>query len=120
MKVVINICFGGFSVSEAVFEKLIEYGMTVGGEKEAGDFEIRSWDKGITSMGKYYFSGIRTYDSEFRANPLLIKAIEDVGIEKAGGSFSKLSIVEVPDDVVFEINEYDGNEHIAEVHRTWR
>jgi hypothetical protein len=28
--------------------------------------------------------------------------------------------VDIPDDVKWEIEEYDGNEWVAEVHRTWR
>jgi hypothetical protein len=35
------------------------------------------------------------------------------------GQFSELKIVEVPDDVNWYIEEYDGMEHVAERHRTW-
>jgi hypothetical protein len=28
-------------------------------------------------------------------------------------------VVEIPDGTDYEISEYDGNEHIAEKHRTW-
>jgi hypothetical protein len=30
-----------------------------------------------------------------------------------------LKIVEVPADVEWVIDVYDGNEHVAEAHRTW-
>ena len=53
-----------------------------------------------------------------RTNPLLIQIIEELG-EAANGRFAKLHIVEIPDGIEYEIEEYDGNEHIAEVHRTW-
>jgi len=33
--------------------------------------------------------------------------------------FADLKIVEIPDGTNYEIDEYDGNEHVAEVHRTW-
>ena len=33
--------------------------------------------------------------------------------------YAELKIVEVPDDVVWEIDEYDGLESISEVHRRW-
>jgi hypothetical protein len=49
----------------------------------------------------------------------LIKVVEKLG-KKASGSCAHLEIVEIPEDVQWEINEYDGNEHVAEVHRTWR
>lgn len=55
---------------------------------------------------------------ENREDPLLIQAIEELG-EEANGRCAKLKIVEIPDDVEYEIEEYDGNEHIAEVHQTW-
>jgi hypothetical protein len=28
-------------------------------------------------------------------------------------------VVEIPDDVNWQVEEYDGMEHIAEKHRTW-
>lgn len=53
-----------------------------------------------------------------RDNPFLIQAIEELG-DKANGPHAKIKIVEIPDDVEYEIDEYDGIEHIAEVHRRW-
>ena len=35
------------------------------------------------------------------------------------GFAANLKIVEVPDDVNWEVVQYDGLEHIAEKHRTW-
>ena len=32
---------------------------------------------------------------------------------------STLKIIEIPDDVDWIIEEYDGNEWVAEKHRTW-
>jgi hypothetical protein len=37
----------------------------------------------------------------------------------ANGSFSRLKIVEIPDGVEWTIQEFDGNEWVAEKHRTW-
>lgn len=54
-----------------------------------------------------------------RADPLLVKVVEELG-EQANTRFSKLRIVELPDGVDWEINEYDGNETIDEKHRSWR
>jgi hypothetical protein len=45
-------------------------------------------------------------------------AVEELG-DKASGQFAELVVVEIPDGVDYEIDEYDGNEHIAEKHRTW-
>jgi hypothetical protein len=55
-----------------------------------------------------------------RCSEDLIRLIETKGSEWASGSHAKLNIVEVPDDANWEISEYDGIEHLAEVHRTWR
>ena len=39
--------------------------------------------------------------------------------KKANGSCADLKIVEIPDDVNWKIDEYDGSEWVAEEHRTW-
>lgn len=54
-----------------------------------------------------------------RADPLLIQVVRELG-EDADGAHAQLKIVTIPDDVEWEIDEYDGSEHVAEVHRTWR
>lgn len=53
-----------------------------------------------------------------RNDPALVEVVEKLG-DKANGCFSKLKIVEIPDDVEWDIAEYDGLEWIEEVHRTW-
>ncbi len=91
MKVVINTCFGGFCLS-----------------KEAYDFLGLEWDR----FG-YAYNG---YDK--RTDPKLIECVETLGY-KADGRFANLKVVEIPDDVEWEINYYDGIESIHEVHRVW-
>lgn len=56
---------------------------------------------------------------EDREDKLLIQVIEELK-EEANGYCAKLKIVEIPDDVQYEIEDYDGLEHISEIHRTWR
>jgi len=89
MKVAINACFGGFGLSPEAVSELKKLG-----GKEPGS------------------------DESERCDPLLIQVIEKMG-KQAGGPCSNLRIVEVPDDVQWEISDYDGFEHIAERHRTW-
>jgi hypothetical protein len=60
----------------------------------------------------FYYRDIERHD------PDLIAVVEELG-EAADGSCSKLKVVEVPDGVEYEIEEYDGNEWVAEVHRRW-
>lgn len=93
MKVVINSCHGGFSISKEAIEYI--------------------WNKHHKKMDTYI-----GYEPKDRTDPALIDAIETLG-EKADGGFAELKIVEVPDDVKWHIEEYDGKEWVAEDHRTW-
>jgi hypothetical protein len=54
-----------------------------------------------------------------RNDPVLVQIVEELG-EKADGRFASLSVVDIPDDVQWRIEEYDGSEWVAEDHRTWR
>lgn len=58
------------------------------------------------------------YEKENRTDKDLIEIVEQWG-EKSFGSYAKLSVVEIPDGVSWEIDEYDGVETIHETHRTW-
>ena len=101
LKVVINKCFGGFGVSKEVYKELgIEW-------DGYGYLHNESFD---LDDPNYY---------TFRTNDQLIAAIEKLGVEKSSGKFAKLKIVEIPDDIEWEINEYDGIETIHEQHRSW-
>jgi hypothetical protein len=61
----------------------------------------------------------RIADSDIeRTDPLLIQVVEELG-DKASGKLSKLRVVEIPDGVEWEIDEYDGMETIHEKPRTW-
>jgi hypothetical protein len=100
-KILINICHGGFCLSKEVFEELgIPY------DDSHGFLENK--DLGISGR-----------DFAYRADPRLIAAVEKIGYEKAGGRLTDLEIVEIPDDVEWEIQEYDGWESIHEKHRSW-
>lgn len=53
-----------------------------------------------------------------RDDPYLVQIVREMGAE-ANGTYANLKIVEIPGDVDWEIAEYDGQEWIAEKHRTW-
>lgn len=53
-----------------------------------------------------------------RDDPVLVQVVRELGAE-ASGRFAKLKIVEIPADVEWQIEEYDGLEWVAEKHRTW-
>jgi hypothetical protein len=98
-QIVINRCYGGFSLSELAKNKY----------KEA--------TKDIT-RGAHWFA-----DQDIRRDdPILIGIIKELGLKNAGGTFAKLEIIEIPDDVPYDgwtIQDYDGVEWVAEKHRTW-
>ena len=145
MKLVINRCYGGFGLSEAAYEKLIEWGVPVRAyanqdrgedglykDQPLNDGEV-IFDRELTPPGADSFNDIyhkykgksrfsqRYWDSwtrDNRSHPLVLRVVEELG-EKADGECAELKVVEIPDGTEYEIGEYDGIEHIAEKHRTW-
>jgi hypothetical protein len=164
MKVAINTCFGGFSLSPRAVKRLAElngrkcYFFTYQREPkmdfdvliprtleeiEADNDRLRMWSAfDIPNPREVIGAPVRDADGLFksyneryekhslengraidRSDPKLIQVIEELGGEHrkgASGQCAELSIVEIPDGTDYEIEEYDGNEHIAEKHRTWR
>lgn len=86
MKIAINGNHGGFNISKAAEELIMQ---------RSG----ASWN------------GSRTCE-------FLVQAIEELR-DKAAGFYSQLRVIEIPDGVNYIIEDYDGAEWIAEVHRTW-
>ena len=132
MKIVINRCFGGFSLSPlAVKEYLKRKGKecfyyNVFGEK------IKRTDIKNTSLFVVYstknlgeeITWEDLGDSCFREREIprddtdLIEVVELLK-EKANGACASLSIVKIPDGIEWEISEYDGLETVEEKHRSW-
>jgi hypothetical protein len=136
MKVVINNGIGGFGLSKKAFERLIELGMTCTELHEEGDnkgqpidgnadiWKIYDWMKYnreldiVEYVVQYNFVG-RENSSKIRSNPLVIRVVEELGIE-ANDEHSTLKVVEIPDNIEYIICEDDtGEEWIAEKQRTW-
>jgi hypothetical protein len=88
-QIVINSCDGGYGLSQKAYEYL---GL--------------EWDGYGYAM------------EEDRTNPDLIRCVMTLGVE-ADGEYAKLTVINIPDDVQWEIQDYDGNEWVAENHRTW-
>ena len=105
-EVVINECYGGFSLSEEAVRRLAEMGCSeaLSALQEYGD-EFPAWG------GHLLYSR--------RDDPQLVQVVKELG-QKANGTVADLRIVQIPDDVEWTVEEYDGNEWIAEAHRTWR
>lgn len=143
-EVVINACFGGFSLSH---EGTMAYGKRKGLTlyPEPSEVDLKQGRSIEDAMIVHYFkvppeqyhaleneikeSGenwkrLNNKDWYFscrdvpRDDPDLVAVVRELG-KRAGGKFAKLEIVDIPDDAEWEIAEYDGNEHVAEKHRTW-
>jgi hypothetical protein len=54
-----------------------------------------------------------------RDDPVLVQVVRELGTKRASNRFADLKIVEIPADVQWQIEEYDGAEWVAEVHRVW-
>ena len=62
--------------------------------------------------------GLWAIKEDDRCNLDLISVVEKLG-RRANGEYAELKIIEIPDDVEYIIQEYDGIEWVAEAHRTW-
>lgn len=132
-KIVINACYGGFSLSEMAEDlyaeksgfELFRYENNFG-----SPYELIKNGKGgflVYTLTKNHGPSISELPHETRwssrdidrTDPILIDVIEELGSEKASGCCAELKIIEIPDDVDGEIEEYDGREWVAEKHRTW-
>lgn len=116
MKIAINKCYGGFGLSNETHIKLIELGIPLYHKWEeipGGNEPYILKEEGE----KDYYSNFR--DDDKRNHPLLIQAIEEVGEVESSGTFARIRVVDIPDDIEWEINEYDGIESIHEKHRSW-
>ena len=111
IKVVINKCYGGFGLSHAA---IMRYG-ELKGINLVTDENSRYRDVYVDAIkNENYFS---EHEIE-RNDPVLVQVVEELG-EKASGPHAKLKVVEIPDDVKWQIEEYDGQEWVAECHRKW-
>ena len=89
-RIVINRCHGGFGLSD---QALALYRSRTG-QTAVLDREIA------------------------RDDPVLVEVVETLGAA-ANTRVSELAVIEIPEDVAWQIDEYDGWEWVAEQHRTW-
>lgn len=153
MKVIINTCFGCFSLSPKAVKRMAEINgrecyffrndfktdtFTPISEKEATGIlwfafdipnpgevigkTVRDSDGTYKTHNERYNKHHLTNRPENRTDPVLVQVVEELGGEHRGGasgSCAELKIVEIPDGIEWEIDEYDGLESIHEVHRSW-
>jgi len=94
MKIVINACHGGFRLSA---------------EAKQAYMALKGVTLPVTELWEFDLD---------RNDPMLVAVVEKLGTA-ADTSVSELRVVEIPNDVEWQIEEYDGVEWVAEKHRTW-
>lgn len=139
MKIAINKCYGGFDLSFEA-QKLYCERKGIGfhpykqtkykfkdGKNEYTYIKDLKEDEGSVYISNTYIGNTCEtipndkywyYGNIERNDKDLIDVIETLG-DRANGRFGNIKIVDIPDDVTWEINDYDGIETIHEVHRSW-
>lgn len=142
MKIAINRCFGGFGLSDKAIEMIMKrkgfecyrYIQTKYSFEDGVDEYKRITENDVNvstdfidyskvDLGEYtekipdeyywyYGTDLERNDED------LISVIEELG-EDANGFYGNIHIVEIPDGVDWEINDYDGMETVEEKHRSW-
>jgi len=142
MKIVINNQYGGFGLSilaikeflklkgkEAYFYKMdyrdgiFDYTKidNLNEENLFADCFTKDFGKKFNSkdISEEEFEKYSFYEKSInRTDKDLIEIVEKLG-KQANTMCSALKIIEIPDDIEYEIEEYDGIEWVAEKHRTW-
>jgi hypothetical protein len=121
-KVVINKRYGGFGLSDEAF---IEWCRRKNYQVAILDPEWPSYWAVPTAPFSDTPAIVETlpdesfYTGDISRGDADLVAIVEEWAGRADGQYSSLKVVEIPDDVEWEIEEYDGREWIAEAHRTW-
>ena len=136
MKIVINRCYGGFGLSHQATLRYLElkglpcYWEIDSAWKEAyekfgGVGPSPYLERALVHYGTqldFMSEGNPGYFSDKdipRDGPVLIQVIAELG-KGADAESARLKVVEIPDDVDWEIEKCNGREWVAEKHRTWK
>lgn len=127
MKVIVNRRFGSFSISERAMQMLAKkkgwfYTELIDPRYPESNPHILVSKTPITSIEEWDNAPegevITSHCTNLRTDSDLISVVESLG-PAANTLFSRLEVIEIPNDVNWHIVEYDGRERIAEDHRTW-
>jgi len=141
MKIVINSCHGGFGLSKQAVLRYLEikgleaypevdrrypfveptYWLVPDDGTRVANAQDRWLSMSLEERAQHnrrYREQVFTPRDVDRNDPYLVQVVEELG-KNASGRHSQLKIVEIPDDVKWQIQDYDGCEWVAEVHRTW-
>ena len=132
-KVILNKCYGGFSVSKAAYEL---YAKKIGAslycyEWEPDNLYVRTYknngfiDYFTKDFGNRAYISDEDYkkynlylDDSYREDKILIEVVEKLG-KLANTEYSDLKIVEIPNDLDYVIDDYDGIETLHQKVQEW-
>lgn len=110
-KIAVNRCYGGFSISLGAARRMAELGHRVAQKS------VAEYDAGKRVSGEWFSHDIHDSDTS-RADPILVQVVTEMG-SASNGRYAAIEVVEIPDDVEWTIEDYDGREWVAEKHRQW-
>jgi hypothetical protein len=114
-EIVINACHGGYGLSQQAELLYLKRSLTdYTTEDRDSRYDTERYGPRILVNGSDWRSKVNIQ----RDDPILVSVVRELG-DRANGDFAELKIVEIPASVDWQIEEYDGREWIAEVHRTW-
>ena len=137
MKIVLNKCYGGFGLSPIAIKEYLKLkgkdcffyqkDYKTGMLNRVSVEVATTYDISLTKdYGEQIKEDWKSFDADYfyyndieRTDLDLIKVVETLGESISSGSCAKLKVVEIPDDIEYEIDEYDGIESIHETHRSW-
>lgn len=111
-KILICDVHGGFGLSREALHRLRDQGHALAlAETDVGEM----YADGSGPRGETSHSFLRAIP---RDDPALLALFEKMG-QDAASPMAHFQLVEIPDDVEWQIEEYDGAEWVAEQHLTW-
>jgi hypothetical protein len=108
MKLVVNKCYGGYSISTDAMREYVQRKYPVRTQYEEKEYSY--WTR-------FCVNGTEVEEPD-RDDPILVAIVEEWG-DLVNGSCAKLKVVTIPDGTDWQIDEYDGMEWVAEKHQTW-
>jgi hypothetical protein len=113
--VVINTCHGGFELSrDAEIAWLQRTGTPYSLVSRDDRHSNQRWGPHILVNNRHWSS------RDIARNDLVLVSLVQELNKDSWGPHAKLKIVRVPADVDWIIEDYDGNEWVAESHKTWK
>ena len=137
MKILLNKCFGGFHVSADAYKLYCEkkgidcyfYNENSWNTLQRWTFEKAQKDPycycvskdlgncvDYNTLSNYIIKSPRAYD--LRTDKTWIEVVEELG-DKVNTWASDIRVIEIPDGIEYEIDDYDGIETVYEKRRCW-